>query len=72
MDGVVKLKLAVGNDFTGAVILVGEDAILQSNDGVGVTFDLSLWWDFGGISDVEGSDFKSTRVILDAAIGVLR
>ena len=71
MDRVVELKLAIGNDFTSAVILVGEDTILQGDDGVGIAFDLSLWRYRGSIANVEGSDFKGAHVVLVAAVGVL-
>lgn len=69
MHRVVELKLVVCDDFTGTVVLVSEDTILEGDDGVGVADGLALSGD--GLCDVVGSDFKSARVIFIAASGVL-
>ena len=69
MYRVVELKLVVCDDFTGTVVLVSEDAILESDDGIGVADGLALGRN--GLCYVVWSDFKSARVILIAATGVL-
>ena len=43
MHQFVELKLAIGDHFTGGVILIGEDTILEGDDGVGVALGESLW-----------------------------
>ena len=61
MDRVVKLELLVGDDFAGTTILIGEDTILQRDDGIGGANGWTLGRDL--IGDVVGSDFKGPRVV---------
>lgn len=69
MDGVVELELVVGNDFTGTVLLVGEDTVLQADDRV----DGADGWARGRdlVGDVVGSDFEGAIEVLTATVGVL-
>lgn len=60
----------VCHDFTGAVLLVHEDTILESDDRVGGADGLSLLGD--GSGNVVGIDFECARVVFVAAVGVLR
>ena len=60
----------VCHDFTGAVLLVHEDTILESDDRVGGADGLSLLGDVS--SDVVGIDFECARVVFVAAVGGLR
>ena len=69
MDRTVKLELVVGNNLAGTLVLVGENAVLEGGDGVGVADGWALGWNIR--RDVVGSDFKGTRVILIAAAGGL-
>lgn len=59
----------VCDDFTGAVILVSEDAVLEGDDWVGVADGFALGGN--GLCDVVGSDFKGAGVVFIAAAGVL-
>ena len=67
MDWAVKLELVVGDDFAGTLVLVGEDTVLEGSDGVRVADGWALGWNIR--SDVVGSDFKGTRVVLIATAG---
>ena len=69
MDWVVELKLVVVDDFTGTLVLVGKDTVLEGDDGVGGAHGLGLLRDFVG--DVVGSYFKGTGIILITAVGGL-
>ena len=69
LDGVVELELVIGDDFTGTMILVGEDTILQADDGVGVADGFGLRRDIFG--DVVRGDFESASVVLIAPVGSL-
>lgn len=71
MDWVVELELAVGDDFTSTTVLIGEDTILQRDDGIGGADGLTLGGDRIGVGDVVRSDFKGTGEILIAAVGSL-
>ena len=69
MHGVVELELVVGDDFTGTLVLVGEDTVLQADDGVGGADG----WALGGnrVGDIVGSYLKGTGIVLIATIGGL-
>lgn len=69
LDWVVELKLVVGDDFTGTLVLIGEDTVLEGDDGVGGAHGFSLLRDVVG--DVVGSYFKGTGIILITAVGGL-
>lgn len=58
LDGAVELELIVVDNFASTALLVGEDAILQGDDGIGGADGLTL----GGylIGDVVGGDFEGT------------
>ena len=69
LDGAVKLELMVGDDLASTLVLVGEDTVLESGDGVCVADGWALVWNVR--CEVVGSDCKGTRVILIAAAGGL-
>jgi len=69
LDGGVELELVVGNDFTGTVLLVGEDTVLQADDGVGGADGFDRGRDIVG--DVVGSDFEGAIEVFTATVGVL-
>ena len=69
LDWVVELKLVVGDDFTGTLVLIGEDTILEGDDGVGGAHGFDLLRDCVG--DVVGSYFKGTGIVLITAVGCL-
>ena len=59
----------IGDHFASTLVLVSEDTVLESNDGVDGAGGLALSWDVR--CDVVGSDFKGTGVVLIAAAGGL-
>ena len=69
LDWVVELKLVVGDDFTGTLVLIGEDTVLEGDDGVGGAHGFNLLRDCVG--DVVGSYFKGTGIVLIATVGGL-
>lgn len=60
----------VRDDFTGSVVLVGEDTVFEGDDWVGGADGWALGRDIRG--DVVGSDLKGAGVVLIAAVGILR
>ena len=62
---VVELKLVVGDDFAGTIVLVREDTVLEADNGVGVADGLTLGGD--GLGDVVRGDFKGAGVVFIAA-----
>ena len=69
LHGTVELKLVVGDDFTGAMILIGKDTVLQADDGVGGANGFTLSRDILG--DIVGSYLKGTVKVLVTAVGSL-
>ena len=69
LHGVVILELAVGDDLSGATILIGEDTVFESDDGVDGADGLGLRGDVVGV--VEKGNLKGTGIILIAPVGRL-
>ena len=69
LNGVVKLKLLVCNDFAGTTVLIGEDTVLQRDDGIGGANGWALGRDC--IGNVVRSNLKGASVIFIAAVGSL-
>ena len=69
MDGAIELELLVGDDFTGAALLIGEDAVLEGDDGGGGADGGSLGGNVFG--DIVGSDFKGAGVVFVTAVAGL-
>lgn len=70
MHGVVELELMVCDDFTSTTILVGENTVLEADDGVCGADGWTLGRDV--CCDIVGGDFKGAGVVFIAAVGVLR
>lgn len=69
LDRVVELKLVVCNDLTGTAVLVSEDTILESDDGIGGADGFGLVRDVLG--DVVGGDFEGAGIVFVAAVAHL-